>query len=150
MPFVRGSFSHLRPLPTARPGYPVLPVVRGIHEDYLYLLFKGVGTKRWGYLRANPGVGVFWFIPPSWLNLSSANLLHIEDFLQSIHGVGVTWVSSGNWLWTSFQDVLGFENLARRILVRNRINSPYPCTEGYVGKTVWELASRVTLNFRVL
>ena len=49
-------------------------------------LFKG-STQEWGRLRATPGFGVFWFILPSWLVLSPANLLYREDFLESTHRV---------------------------------------------------------------
>ena len=79
------GFSHLRPLSAARPGRPVSSVVEGWHsgEQPLHPIqcVKGDG---WDHSRVNPGFGVFWFIPPSWLGLSPANLLYREDF-PSLH-----------------------------------------------------------------
>ena len=45
------------------------------------LLPHSMGREQgWGHLRATPGFGVFWFIPPSCPSLSLDNLLYKEDF----------------------------------------------------------------------
>ena len=58
------DFSHLRPLPTARPGCPVPPVVEGWHLGQPLLPHSTGRDQEWDHLRANQGFGVFWFIPP--------------------------------------------------------------------------------------
>ena len=64
-PLLGGSTSHLRPLPTSRPGCPVPPVVEGWHSrESLYYPIQWVESKDEGRPRATPGFGVFWFIPP--------------------------------------------------------------------------------------
>ena len=48
------------------------------------LLLHSMGRKQgWDHLRANPGFGEFWFIPPGG-SLSSTSLLFREDFLWSV------------------------------------------------------------------
>ena len=110
---------HHHPLPAARP---VGQNHRGqwvdIRGGSSLTLFKGVGP------RMEPPEsysGVFWFIPPSWLGLSPANLLYREDFPQSVH-LGSAW----SHFRRSSQ--LGSENSAGRILVRNHHHSPYSRT----------------------
>ena len=51
------------------------------------LLPYSMGREQgWCRLRANPGFGVFWFIPPSCPSLSLDNLLYMEDFPWSTQG----------------------------------------------------------------
>ena len=88
-----GSFSRLRPLPAARPGCPVPPVVEGWHLEITSLPHSMGREQGWVYLRATPGFGVFWFIPP-WLGLSSANLLYWEGFSGQLE-IGMALLQTG-------------------------------------------------------
>ena len=64
MPLLGGSTSHLRPLPAARPGCPVPPVVEGSFGGRPLLPHSMGREQGWGHLRATLGFGVFWFISP--------------------------------------------------------------------------------------
>ena len=95
MPLQRGSFSHLLPLPAARLGCQVPPMVEGWHSrDILLTPFNGWRTMdeaTWVLIR---GLGYSGLSLPSWLSLSSANLLHREDFF-SLHTYGRHCLDSG-------------------------------------------------------
>ena len=96
MPLLGGSTSHLRPLPAARPGCPVPPVVECWHSrDRLCYSIQWVESKdgaTWELLR---GLGYSGSSLPSCPSLSLDNLLYREDFPWSAHRVGVTWVQAG-------------------------------------------------------
>ena len=79
---LRGDgFSNLYPLPAARPGCPVPPVVEGWHlDDSLFTPFNGrraVDEDTWELIR---GLGYFGSSLSSWMGLSPVNLLCSEDF----------------------------------------------------------------------
>ena len=85
MPSAEGDFSHLHPLPAARPGCPVLSVVEGWHsEDSLNYPIQSVVSKdgtTWELIWVW-GILVHPSLPSS--SLSSTNLLYKEDFLRSV------------------------------------------------------------------
>ena len=91
MPSAEGNFSHLHPLPAARPGCPVPPVVEGWHSgDSLYYPIQWVKSKdgaTWELIRGLGNSGSSLSFHPS---LSSTNILYREDFPWSAHRVGVT------------------------------------------------------------
>ena len=95
MPLLGGSTSHLHPLPAARPGCPVPPVVEGWHSgDSLNYPIQWVESKdgaTWMLIR---GLGYSGSSLPSCPSLSLDNLLYREDFPWSAHRVGVTWVQA--------------------------------------------------------
>ena len=97
-PLLGDDFSHLRPLPAARPGCPVPPVVEGWHsEDSLYYSIQWVESKdeaTWELIR---GLDILVHPSPPSGSLSSTNLLYREDFLRSVL-TGLAWVQMGRWV----------------------------------------------------
>ena len=73
--FSKGSFSSFNQLSASRPGYPVLPMIRGFTFGGLSLCpINMIRSKGWDHLRANPDLGYSGSSLPFWLSLSSANL----------------------------------------------------------------------------
>ena len=74
-------------------------------------------SSGWGYLRANPGFGVFWFIP---LLLTVAYLQQasfIGKILSGPPGVGVALSQQDSQLWADHSEMLGSENSTGHFLV---------------------------------
>ena len=95
MPSAEADFSHLHALPTARPGYPVPPVVEGWHKgNSLNYLIQWVMSKdgvTWDLIW---GLGYSGSSLPSLLSLSSTNLL-LGRIFSGLSGVGLAWVRTG-------------------------------------------------------
>ena len=95
-PLLGDSTSHLRPLPSARPGCPVPPVVEGWNlGDSLYYSIQWVESKDGTTWELLCGLGYSGSSLPFCPSLSLDNLLYREDFPWSAHKVGVTWVQAG-------------------------------------------------------
>ena len=77
----RGSTSHLRPLPAAKSGCPVPPMVEGWHSgDSLYYPIQWIESKDETTWEQIWGLGYSGSSLPSCPSLSSDNLLYKKDF----------------------------------------------------------------------
>ena len=129
MPLLGDDFSHLCPLSAARPGCPVPPVVEGWHSGQPLLPHSMGREQGWGYHRANPRFGVFWFIPPLMVVAYLPPTSFIGRIFSGLSGVGLAWVQCGVDDGTHRLEVARTENSAGRILVRNHLHSPYSRTD---------------------
>ena len=60
------------------------------------LLPHSMGRERgWGYLGANLGFGVFWFIPPLLVVTNLPPISFIGRIFSGLSGVGLAWVQTG-------------------------------------------------------
>ena len=85
MPLLGDDFSHLLPLPAARPRCPVPPVVEGWHSgDSLYYPIQWVESKDGTTWELIQGFGILVHPFPPGGSLSSTNLLYRQDFLWSV------------------------------------------------------------------
>ena len=129
MSSVEGYFSHLYPLPATRPECPVPPVVKGWHSGTAQLPHSMGSEQGWGHLRANLGLGVFWFIPPLLVVAYLPPTSFIERIFFGLSGVGLAWVQCGVDDGTHRLEGVRTENSAGRIPVRNHLYSPYSRTD---------------------
>ena len=94
-PLLGDDFSHLCPLPAAKPECPVQPAVEGWHsEDSHHYPIQWVGPQGWGYLRASPGFREFWFILLLLVVAYLPPTSFIGKIFSGLSGVGLVWVQT--------------------------------------------------------
>ena len=95
MPSAENSFSHLRPLPTARPGCRLSLVVEGLHSGKsLYYPIQWVESKdgaTWELIRGLGYSGSSLLLVVAYLPPTS----FIERIFSGLSGVDLTWVQMG-------------------------------------------------------
>ena len=89
------DFFHLRLLQIARPWCPVSPVFEGWHSrDSLFHTIKWAEMQGWDHLRASPGFGEFWFIPPLLVITYLPPTSFIWKIFSGLSGVGLAWIQA--------------------------------------------------------
>ena len=74
---------------------PVPPVVEGWHSGQPLIPHSMGKEQGWGHLRANPGFGVLWIIPPLLLVAYLPPISFIGRIFSCLSEVGLAWVQSG-------------------------------------------------------